>query len=420
MAYGYTAIGYKAQAKPAAKKVRVGKLDEQRFVAAAQQRGRQGIDDWIKAMNAAENPVTPNRALLLKLYNNLLTDGDLWSEWETRRLLRLVGAGFDMCDVANKPIEESTSMLETKWFYEFIRHAMSSKLLGTALVQIKDLNAEGKIDSINLIDRRYLIPEKGLYTPTVGEEKSGILYREGAFAPWLFEFGEPTDLGLLSKAVPYLLFMRFALSAWSEYAEKFVMPVRIGMTNTKDERSLNRMDTMLLEMATSSYAVIDKDEEFKFIEASKDGSPVFDNLIKTCNAKLSKLLNGSVIGEASAGGSRSKEEVGQDLQDLVTVGDMMWFEGIMNQDVIPRLTAMGYPFTDQKFRFKRSQDLQKLWIIVAGICTHYDVPGEYITDTFGVPVLGPKEVPVPGTGPTPPQDPKNPKNPKGSSDGFFD
>lgn len=381
--YKQTGIGFKADGS-LVKIERPNRLALTQFVAAQQLRGRQLINDWLKALQAAENPEKPNRELLYKLYHNLLMDADLTAEWETRRKLRVIGAGFNVYDSSNKPNEEATKLLENKWFTDLLNHAFDSKLLGHSLVEIKTLTADGLIGGVELIKRRHVIPEKGLHIAKIGDEK-GILFREDpAYAQWLFEFGEPYDFGLLAKAAPYILFLRFALAAWSEYAEKFVMPVRIGKTNTKDKESLNRLDNMMIDMATASYAILDKEEEFEFIETSKtDGSNVFDKLITTCAGKLSKLINGSVIGEGTTGGSNAKEQVGQDMQDLVTNADMMWFEGIMNQEIIPRLTMMGYPFADLSFKFNRMDDLESELKIVTGLLEHYDIPENEITDKFG-------------------------------------
>jgi len=394
-AYKQTGIGFKSQGATV-KTERPNRLALTQFVASQQQRGRQMINDWLKALQAAENPEKPNREQLYKLYHNLLMDADLTAEWETRRKLRVVGAGFNLYDSNNKPVEEATKLLEQKWFMDIINHAFDSKLLGHSLIEVKSITADGLIGDVSLINRRFVIPEKGIHVTKIGDEK-GVLYREDPiYAPWIFEFGESNDFGLLAKAAPYILFLRFALAAWSEYAEKFVMPVRVGKTNTKDKESLNRLDSMMLDMATASYAILDKDEEFDFIETSKtDGSNVFDKLITTCAGKLSKLINGAVIGEGTNGGSNAKEQVGQDMQDLVTNADMMWFEGIMNQELIPRLALMGYPFTDLTFKFNRLDDLQSELKIVTGLLEYYDIPENEITDKFGWSVTK-KETPQPG------------------------
>lgn len=368
-------------------KDRPNRVSDQIFVAAALARGRQLIDDWQKALRAAESTSDPNRELLYRLYHNLLIDADLHSEWETKRKLRFLGGTFNLVDQDGNIDIEATKMLRKKWFLDLLNHAFDSKLLGHSLIEVFKVNDQGLIAQVKLVNRRHVIPEKGLFVPKVGDKK-GVLYRQDPnLYRWMFEFGEDHDLGILSKCAPYILFMRFALSAWSEYAEKFAMPIRVGKTNTVDTTSLNRMDAMLLEMATASYAIIDKEEELELVESSRtDGSNVFDKLIAKCEAKLSKLINGSVTGDASQGGSRAKEQVGQDIQYLVTNSDYTWFESIMNDSIIPQLIALGYPFSGLTFEYEKPKDTEGLLKIISQLAQHYKIPTDWITENFGVPV----------------------------------
>lgn len=392
MSYKQTNIGYVAASSTTKEliKERPGKLDEKQFIATQIARGRQIIDDWIKALRAAENPDNPDREPLYKIYHNILNDADIIGDWETRRKLRFLGADFVLKDDKGNIDEEATKFLKKKWFHTLREHALDSKLYGISVVEIDKLTADGKIAAVELKSRRHFIPEKGLYTPKIKDLNGAIKYREDMkYVPWLFEFGGTHDLGLLSKLVPYVLFSRFALSAWSEYGEKFVMPVRIGKTQTKDKNSLNRLDKMMIEMATASYAILDKEEEFQFIETAKtDGSPVYEKLMNICAAKISKIINAAVIGEASQGGSRSKEEVGQELHDDVTLADFMWWEMEM-ENILPRLIELGYPFANLEFQFVRPKNKEFLWKVTDGLIKSgkYVVPGEYITETFDIPVV---------------------------------
>jgi phage gp29-like protein len=390
MTYKRTEIGYRASATQVVVKDRPNRLSLNQFIASQQQRGRQIIDDWIKALRAAENTENPDRELLYKLYLNITTDADYIGDWGTKRKLRFLGTPFVLIDADGKPNQEATKMLRKKWFYDLMSEALESMPYGISLIEVKKIAADGTIIEIEPINRRHIIPEKGLHLPKIKDMKGAVLYREDPkYAPWLFEFGGPKDLGFLANLVPYVLFMRFAMSAWSEYGEKFVMPLRVAKTRTKDLESLNRLDRMMLDMATSSYAILDKDEEIEFIESSKaDGSPVFDKLIDKCAAKISKIINGAVTGEASQGGSRSKEEVGEKINDDVTNADLMWWELIMDQTNMPKLISYGYPFVGLEFKFVRPKDIKQLWEITNGLLTsgEYDIPDSYITETFDIPV----------------------------------
>lgn len=350
-------------------------------------RGRKAIIDWTQANNQAGNAENPKRALLYNLYEELVIDGEIYAEWETKRKLRVLANDFNLLDANNKPDETATDQLKTTWFNDFISLAMDSKLWGHSLIEVDKINTDGLIASIELVRRKHVIPEKGLITIKVGDEK-GIAYREDAqINQWLFEVGKTEDLGLLNICAPYVLFMRFALSAWSEFCEVFAMPLRVGKTQSKDTTSLNKMNDMLLEMATASYAVIDKDEEIQFIESNKTDGSVYNGLMTLCASKISKILNGAVIGEATQSGSRAKEQVGQQINELVTLSDTIWLEGIVNDIVLPKLIALGYPFDGLKFKYIKQKDLTKSLEIVKGLSSAGFKPTiEWVQDEFGIPL----------------------------------
>ena len=350
-------------------------------------RGRKAINDWTQANNQAGNAENPKRTLLYNLYEELALDGEIYAEWETKRKLRLLANDFNLFDANNKPNEEATNLLKSTWFNDFASLAMDSKLWGHSLVEIDAISSDGMIASVELIRRKHVIPEKGIITIKVGDEK-GIPYRDDlAINQWLFEVGKREDLGLLNICAPYVLFMRFALSAWSEFCEIFAMPLRVGKTQSKDTQSLNKMNDMLLDMATASYAVIDKDEVIEFVESNKTDGSVYQGLMTLCASKISKILNGAVIGEASQGGSKAKEQVGQGINDLVTLSDMIWLEGVVNDIVFPKLIGLGYPFDGLKFKYTKPKDLTKSLEIVKGLSSAGFKPtAEWVQDEFGIPL----------------------------------
>ena len=348
-------------------------------------RARKDIQSWRTALQQAENTDRPRRTLLYNLYDELVLDDQYIKESQIRRL-KLIGSDFTIYHEANmEKDQDKTLLFKQKWFYDLLNHATDTISWGHSLLQVGDLK-EGKIDQIKLIKRRHVIPEKGLFLVNQHDEK-GILYRqEPKYFNWLIELGDEEDLGLLNKAAPYILYKRFALSAWSEYCEIFAMPLRYGKTNVKDTESLNQMEDMLINMATAAYAVIDNEEELHFLESTKGNGEVYDNLINRCNTAISKIFNSAVIGEDSQGGSRSKEEVGERTTDKVAAADTLYLEMYINAIIIPKLIRYGYPLKGYAFRFEKAKDLNMLWKITSGLLPYKEVDNKWITETFGIPV----------------------------------
>lgn len=356
------------------------------IVRASNARARRDIAQWTQALRSAENVDNPKRALLYNIYKDILLDAHLSSEIE-KRANALTGASFALYDESGKPVPEATDLLKNAWFNKFLLWAFESRLWGHSLMEVDMLTQDGKVGSLTLVNRWHVIPEKGMVVNQQGEDK-GTLYRGNpTFEPWLFEVGDNYDLGLLNKAVPHVLYKRFAQGAWSEFCEIFGVPPRFAKTAARDNESLNRLENMMVQMGVANYAVINKDEEIEFLEPSKSDGSVFLGLMNYSAAEISKLINGAVIGEESQGGSRAKEEVGLEVSNGIWDGDKAWLEGIINEQLIPKLVAMGYPFTGLSFEFSREKNLQAEWKIVSGILNHFEVEPEYIKETFGVPVI---------------------------------
>lgn len=352
-------------------------------------RARKDISQWRSALQTAENVDNPKRLLLYNIYDEVILDAHLTHEMN-KRIGSLTGSDFNLIDQNGTPDIDAFNELNKGWFIKLMELAMESRFYGHSLVEINKLTDDFKIARVKLVPRRHVKPEFGMIVNGQNDEK-GTIYRDNPQAePWLFEFGDDRDLGLLNKSVPHVLFKRFAQSAWSEFSEIFGMPIRVGKTRTADANSLNDMEVMLRDMATAAYAIIDTDEEIEFIESSKSDGSVYEGLMKFSSSEISKLINGSVIGEADKGGSRAKEEIGKEVQEEINKADKKWFASIMNEMIIPKLINLGYNLANLTFEFEETKDIQAEWKIMNEVLNHYDVDPQFINDTFGIPVTAKK------------------------------
>src|SRR5690606_25031665 len=115
-----------------------------------------------------------------------------------------------------------------------------------------------------LIPRYNVVPQTGMFYPEYGDTSRGIAYRElPEFGTWILEFNSET-LGLMNKLVPMALFTRFMESCWSELGEIYGIPPRVLKTNTQDATMLKRAESMMRDMGSASWFIIDETEEFEF------------------------------------------------------------------------------------------------------------------------------------------------------------
>jgi len=353
------------------------------FIAAVQSRSRKTIANWRSALQQAENVENPRRNALLTIYKEIVDDAHLSSAIQ-KRVLAVTGAPFYINDKSSNNDAEKLKEIKKIWFHDVVKYSMDSIFYGHSLIQlsVNDL----RIFESELVNRRHVRPETGLFVIKENDDK-GVLYREDpAVTPWLIEVGQKENLGLLNKCVPHVLIKRFAQSAWSEYCEIFGMPLRVVKTNTKDTQSLNRLESTLIDMATAAYAIIDDNESIEFIEGMASKGEVYERLMMFCNSEISKLINGAVIGEATQGGSRSKEEVGADIASMITVADMQFIESLVNDQLFPTINSLGFPIEGYVFEFEQAKDIAALWKMTNEALAHYEIDGEWIKETFGIPV----------------------------------
>lgn len=371
---------------------RPGKISS-KLIPAATARAKKDIQQWRSALVAAENVTNPKRSLLYAIYKEILIDADIISEIGKRKD-QLNACEFELINDQDVADPDKTKLLNTTWFNELIEYALESKFWGHSLVDIAEFDQTGMITKVELVKREHVKPEIGIIVTNVSDDK-GMNFREDqSIVPYVFEFGKPDDLGLLNNCVPHALYARFAQAAWSEFCEIFAMPLRVVHTNTKDNENLRRVEQMMIDMATASFAILDTEEVIKFIEAAKADGNVFDGLIKLCANKIIKIINKSIIGENTGGGSLAKEQVGLLIQQVVLQTDKKFITDYVNEQVIPKLIALGYPIQGLRFAYKKTKDIKALLELVKELSNAgYEIDIEWMKENFNVPIIGKKSDP---------------------------
>jgi hypothetical protein len=176
-----------------------------RIVRSTNARSKKDIQQWRVALQQAENADNPKRLLLYNVYNEILLDAHLSAEIE-RRMNALLGSRFELYNEQGEAQPEASELLRKDWFRTLLRALWERILWGHSLVEISTLTAEGLIADVRLVNRWHVLPEKGLVTVRQGDD-AGIDFRnDKKFTPWLFELGDPYDLGLLNKCVSHVIF----------------------------------------------------------------------------------------------------------------------------------------------------------------------------------------------------------------------
>lgn len=357
-------------------------------------RTRSDIATWKSALRSADNVDNPRRARLMNLYDDVMLCAHLTSQVELRQKATLL-TPFEV-KVNGVIDEEATAALNAaEWVTELNKHILDSVMYGHTLVELTTTRNETEPIAVALVPRQNVIPEKGTLLFREDDNR-GIQYRDvREFGTWLLEFGKDHDYGLLNKAVPHVLFMRFAQSCWSELCEIYGIPPRFMKTDTQDPAMLDRAEAMLRDMGAAAYFIIDRTEEFQFAKGADTNGDVYNNLIALCKEAVSVLVNGAVIGQDTVNGNRSKEESSIRLFEKLVMVDRKMLAGYWNSAVIPALAQIGVVKPGSTFAWQQQEDIEKLWSMVVQLLQFKDVPNDWIEEKFGI-VCTDKAFTVPG------------------------
>lgn len=346
-------------------------------------RTRSDIATWRSALRSADNVDSPRRAKLMNLYDDVMLCAHLTSQVELRQKATLL-TPFEI-KVNDQVDEDATEALNAaKWVTALNGHILNSVMYGHTLIELTTTKNAAEPVAVNLLPRQNVIPEKGTLLLREDDTK-GIQYRSVLeFGRWVLEFGEEHDYGLLNKAVPHVLFMRFAQSCWSELCEIYAIPPRFIKTDTQDPEMLDRAEAMLRDMGAAAYFIIDRTEEFQFAKGAETNGDVYNNLIAICKEAISVLVNGAVIGQDTVNGNRSKEESSIRLFEKLVLADRKMVAGYWNSVVIPALEFIGIVKPGSVFAWQQEEDIEKLWSMVVQLLQFKDVPNDWIEEKFGI------------------------------------
>ncbi len=352
-------------------------------------RTRSDVKTWNESQNLFYNVTDPKSYAQQLLYNEIRLDAHLTSQIENRKQ-QVFSSSFTLKKENGDIDEVETVRLKKSIAYRIITDAMlETEDTGNSLLQL-DITADKKV-LVELVPRTNVVPQLGLFYPDyTGIEN--VEYRKlPDYGKWLIEFSSG-HIGLLNKAVPHVLFKRFAQSCWSELCEIYGIPPRVMKTNTQDPAMLSRAESMMKDMGAAAWFIIDETESFEFAKAAADTSGnVYDGLIKLCNNELSMLKCGAVIGQDTVNGNRSKDESAQNVLWELIKSDMERCEQWWNEIVIPAFVKIGAMPAGLSFEFDEAEDINQLFEFTKGFLQYKKIDDAWIEDKFGVKVIGDKE-----------------------------
>jgi len=336
------------------------------------------IGDWREAVENAEDIDNPDREELIMMYRDFVDDYQLFSTMQTRMLKSTSGSFKIMDSDGDIDEEETKKFLDPKgfplpWFRKFMNIVMLSKFYGYEAIQLGDV-IDNKFDWVEKFPEENLIPyyHAILLDYSSGFIKSNLIYiDEEPQSDWVIGVGSKTDLGLINKCAPYIIY-KGVFGSWSEHADRFGMPVRVGSTDLRDNERRQNLINMFEAMTGSTYIVKDPSDEIELIEQKGGNDPhnIYGMLIEKCDQAISKIVlsqTGTTDEKAFAGSAGVHSSI---LNDVITA-DKLDISTIVNKELIPRMKKLGmisegkdiygqWDFSEQIDISKHVDNIQKL------------------------------------------------------------
>ena len=347
-------------------------------------RQKEDIKKWRTAIRIAESVLNPDRRDLIRIYDDIVLDAHLDSLLDTVHLAILAGE-FWLQDSKGTRNDNETEKIQTEWFMEYSEHVINAIFYGFSLIEFGEIKDDA-FTSIDLIPREFVIPETMSVKKDLGTTKNQVPFNEDPFINWTIFIHRKNDLGKLVKSSPHVLWKKNVTVAWSEMAEIFGMPIRLGKTEIQDPDKRENMEKMLRNMGSASWGVFDTDDNIEMPQMQRtDAFNIYDVFINRANSEMSKSILGQTM-TTDDGSSMSQAKVHKDIFDLRIKTWRKWFATQTNKFLIPLMEFHGMIPKGLKFKFDTSPTPDEIFDKIIKLSQFYTVDPAFVEDGFGIPV----------------------------------
>lgn len=283
---------------------------------------------------------------------------------------------------------EATQKIQGAQFDKIIKGIVEAKLYGYTLLEIMPhINPRtGKLAEVNSIERRNVLPAQQV-----------VVRRQGIWNPhWDLTLAcfqrnyvlvSSGDLGLFSATTPLILAKKFTVANYVNFSHTYGQPIIHGKTVSESNADRKRLAGEIANAAQNKVIVTGIEDEVDIKTFTMSNSEkIYTGLIDFVNSEVSNLVLGS---ESMAGGMQSyvgSTKAHQDIfRDRIEVY-RRFIENTMNEEIIPRLVAMGYIPSGLDFKYSNriemnNEDRIKLYSLITD---KYEVASDEIEKEFGI------------------------------------
>ena len=306
-----------------------------------------GIGDWRTALIGADGRYFPNRTQLYDIYEDMLLDGHL-SGIISKRIDTVLNKPLYYKDKEGNTIEDFNPFIRTLTFRNICRHILETQFWGITGLEF----IPGHEVQVRLIPRKHIKTKTQLISFEQTNQDSGIDYTK---LDNVWVIGEPEDLGLLLKCSYYVIYKRALLGDWSQYIERFGMPIQIMYYDANDTQAKIELRQILQNAGSAMQLMIPKGVDFKIedVKTINGTGDLQDTFMRALNSELSIIVLGNTettSSGSSSGGSMAKSKVHSQQQDEIAKSDIMYLSSMLNSPHFHNiLKSYGLPLIQDGF-----------------------------------------------------------------------
>lgn len=318
---------------------RVSAVDQPVYVPSAPKRDGFSIVDFRSAIRQAESVDNPSRVKLLDYYNEILIDLHLTAVVDKRRD-QVKAAKFKFVGDKGKLNEPIDNLMSSPFWSELLSDLLDARFYGFSVCWF-DLSG-GVLQKYELLPRKHIMTEKGIFL-TKQNDRGGIEFiNDPRYQNYIVTAGAKNDLGMLLKAIPWVLYKRGDISDQATFLEMFAMPFRKGKYPQYDLAAKKALASAVADAASMGYAIIPEGTELEFIQNQASGNAMaFERFAKFCDLQISKgFLHNTMTLDAEGG--NYKGEVHESSESGVYAADRRYILNILNTQILRLLEIHGF------------------------------------------------------------------------------
>lgn len=286
-----------------------------------------------------------------------------------------------------KDVEETKKILGSQ-FTKIIRGIVESKWYGYTLLEIlPDINPmTGKLAEVNIVERRNVLPNQWRVIQRQGQWMPGWDLKAEQYAKnyILINTG---SLGLFSATTPLILAKKFTIANYVNFSHTYGQPIIHGRTESESVQDRQRLAQNIANAAQNKIIVTGLNDAVDIKTFTMSNSEhIYSSLIGFVNKEVSNLIVGSesMAGETQSyvGSTNAHQDIFRERIEVYRE----YIENVMNEEVLPRLVAMGYIKSDLEFKYSNRVEMSNKDKInlYSFITDKYEVSADEIEKEFGV------------------------------------